>query len=76
MTTGGQSDWFVPTRTEMQLAYDNATVIDVAVGAGLPYRTSTQGMPGTAALLRTDINYGNTSYGTASSNYVLPMRSF
>jgi len=39
MTTGGQSDWFVPARTEMQLAYDNATVIDLAVGAGLSYWT-------------------------------------
>lgn len=76
MTTGGQSDWFVPTRTEMQLAYDNATVIDLAVGAGLSYWTSTRGTYGTAALLRTDINYWNTNYGTASSNYVLPMRSF
>ena len=78
MTNGGQTDWFVPSVAEMQLAYDNAAIIGLAVGQSFPYWASTKGsFGGTAARLRTDINYWNYNYGTASfGNYVLPMRNF
>jgi len=78
MTDGGQSDWFVPSVAEMQLAYNNAGVIGLSVGKNFSYWASTLGNAGsTAARLRTDINYWNYNYGTASSgNYVVPMRNF
>jgi len=77
MTAGGQSDWFVPSKDEMQLAYDNRSVIGLSVGKGLAYWTSSRGSgSSTAYRLRTDINYWNANYGTASSNYVISMRSF
>jgi len=78
MTDGGQSDWFVPSVAEMQLAYDNAGVIGLSVVKNFSYWASTLGNAGsTAARLRTDINYWNYNYGTASSgNYVVPMRNF
>ena len=78
MTAGGQSDWFVPSAAEMQLAYDNSEVIGLPVGKSFSYWSSTSGSAGsTARTFRTDINYWNTNYGTASTGYrAVPMRNF
>jgi len=78
MTAGGKSDWFVPSRDEMQLAYDNREVIGLSVGQNFAYWSSSLGNSGgTAETFRTDINYWNSNYYAGSSSFrAIPMRNF
>ncbi|MCH9677296.1 MAG: hypothetical protein K0U30_06715 [Actinomycetia bacterium] len=78
MTAGGKSDWFVPSRDEMQLAYDNREVIGLSVGKNFAYWSSSLGNAGgTAETFRTDINYWNSNYYAGSSSFrAIPMRNF
>ena len=78
MTAGGKSDWFVPSRDEMQLAYDNREVIGLSVGQNFAYWSSSLGdSGGTAQTFRTDINYWNSNYYAGSSSFrAIPMRNF
>ena len=78
MTAGGKSDWFVPSRDEMQLAYDNREVIGLSVGQNFAYWSSSLGNAGgTAETFRTDINYWNSNYYAGSSSFrAIPMRNF
>ena len=78
MTAGGKSDWFVPSRDEMQLAYDNRQVIGLSVGKNFAYWSSSLGnASGTAETFRTDINYWNSNYYAGSSSFrAIPMRNF
>jgi hypothetical protein len=43
MVTGGQNDWFVPSKEEMQIAYDNRAVIGLSVRNSLNYWNSSYG---------------------------------
>ena len=77
MTAGGKSDWFVPSKDEMQLAYDNREVIGLSVGKNFAYWSSSLGNAGgTAKTFRTDINYWNSNYYAGSSFRAIPMRNF
>jgi hypothetical protein len=77
MTAGGKSDWFIPSKDEMQLAYDNREVIRLPVGTNKDYWSSSLGnASGTAKTFRTDINYWNSNYWAGGSFWAIPMRNF